>query len=217
MREMFKHSYQSSLTLFQDIVKDWKCGDILKKAFSSMESLMDKLFTVVKRDEHRFNVLCHGDMWANNIMFKYDEAGKPTDCLLVDFQMCYYNSPVMDLLYFIFTSPKQSIKLSHIDHFLQFYHTHLVRNLKSLGYKKPLPTLLQLQVDFLEKGYFGFNSAFGTFAIVVADGGDDADMENFMKDDEVGRNFKRRIFSNPIFVSAMEEVVPYFARKGYFE
>lgn len=36
--------------------------------------------------ENGFNVLLHGDMWSNNIMFHYDQHGKPTDIRLVIFQ-----------------------------------------------------------------------------------------------------------------------------------
>lgn len=33
------------------------------------------------------NVLCHGDLWANNILYKYDSDNKPTECCLIDFQL----------------------------------------------------------------------------------------------------------------------------------
>lgn len=44
---------------------------------------MDKLSPSIK---HK-NVLCHGDLWANNILFKYDANKKPIECCLIDFQL----------------------------------------------------------------------------------------------------------------------------------
>lgn len=43
----------------------------------------DKLSPSVK---HK-NVLCHGDLWANNILFKYDADKRPVECCLIDFQL----------------------------------------------------------------------------------------------------------------------------------
>lgn len=43
----------------------------------------DKLSPSIK---HK-NVLCHGDLWANNILFKYDADKKPIECCLIDFQL----------------------------------------------------------------------------------------------------------------------------------
>lgn len=47
------------------------------------EDHTDKLSPSVK---HK-NVLCHGDLWANNILFKYDTEKKPVECCLIDFQL----------------------------------------------------------------------------------------------------------------------------------
>lgn len=195
----------------------WKCARILNKV--DLHNVMTtRLFDLAKKDDSRFNVLCHGDMWCNNMMFKYDEdTQKLEDCLLVDFQLCHYNSPMLDLHYFIYTSTRHDVKLTKVDHILHFYHQQLVASLKKLGYSAKVPTLLQLQKDFLELGLFGVSAALGTFAIAVAPGGEDSELESFMKNDESGNNFKKRVFSNPIFVKAMEDLVPYFEVKGYLE
>lgn len=49
-------------------------------------------------DEGDFHVLNHGDIWTNNLMYTYDDAGQPKEAVLLDFQYCFFGSPVLDLI-----------------------------------------------------------------------------------------------------------------------
>lgn len=212
----FFENFVHTIPIMQEVAnKSWKCNRLLTDLFANWrEKLVDKMFSVGARDNNDFNVLCHGDLWSNNVLFKYNEQGKPDHCIFVDYQMCFHSSPVLDLHYFLVTSVKPELKFSHLDHFLEFYHRHLITSLRQLGYCKKLPTLLQLQVDFLKKGFFGIGTAFVTLPIIIADGGDDASPDNLMKNDEAANAFKRRVYGNPRFGHIMDTIIPFYDKKG---
>ncbi|XP_072395456.1 uncharacterized protein [Diabrotica undecimpunctata] len=79
-----------------------------------------------------FATFSHGDLWVNNIMVKYDDA-TPTEIKFVDFQAYEYYSPVVDFIYFIFTSVQNEVLKENLDDFVKFYHSRLLQNLKDLG------------------------------------------------------------------------------------
>lgn len=53
-----------------------KLGAISHEAFLRQYPL----YTLSEDD---FNVLCHGDMWVNNFLFKYNESGQPIGIKIV--------------------------------------------------------------------------------------------------------------------------------------
>lgn len=59
-----------------------------KKTFSTKvtDLCVDHANKLLPSMKHK-NVLCHGDLWANNILFKYDIDEKPAECCLIDFQL----------------------------------------------------------------------------------------------------------------------------------
>ncbi|XP_064121425.1 uncharacterized protein LOC135225828 isoform X3 [Macrobrachium nipponense] len=71
----------------------------------------------------RYSTICHGDCWNNNILFKYDDEGRPVDLMLVDLQMCREVSLACDLNYFLYTSVTGDVRRPNIDHFMSIYHS----------------------------------------------------------------------------------------------
>lgn len=69
--------------------------------------------------------------------------------------MSVWSSPAIDLTYLIYTSAASELKIEQFDYLIQFYHTVLVDCLKKLNYSKRLPTLLELQIDVLKRGFYG--------------------------------------------------------------
>lgn len=101
-----------------------------------------------------FNCLNHGDVWLSNILFKYDVDGHPQDCQFIDFQQSVFTSPVIDLMHLIFTSAQVENKIQNFEYYVKFYHANLVKALHDLKYQSEIPTLKQLQMEILDRGFY---------------------------------------------------------------
>lgn len=77
-----------------------------------------------------YAVVCHGDCWSNNSLFKYDINGNPIEVRLIDWQLTRYASPVTDILYYLFGSVEKNLRDSHYRIFLNTYHHSLSNHLK---------------------------------------------------------------------------------------
>ncbi|XP_021957427.2 uncharacterized protein LOC110853466 isoform X2 [Folsomia candida] len=70
-----------------------------------------------------WRIICHGDCWSNNMLFKYDQAtGKPLEVVLVDLQMPQESCVINDLQYVIFACTRLKLRQLHLDELLQLYH-----------------------------------------------------------------------------------------------
>ncbi|XP_023314659.1 uncharacterized protein LOC106654071 [Trichogramma pretiosum] len=71
------------------------------------------------------NVICHGDLWRGNIMFKDDDDEQRPKCLLVDFQMLRYGPPSLDLAMLLHVHSPRSFREAHEPHLLRHYYAKL--------------------------------------------------------------------------------------------
>ena len=68
------------------------------------------------KPKNSFAVICHGDLWLSNILFKYSAISqtdqveiKPNEVKFIDFQSARFASLATDLVLFLFTSVRVSI------------------------------------------------------------------------------------------------------------
>ncbi|OXA51136.1 uncharacterized protein LOC110853643 [Folsomia candida] len=94
---------------------------------------MDKMMRITNPDPAKFGkdaenpepwrIICHGDCWSNNMVFRYDsETGKPLEIVLLDLQMPQETCVVNDLEYVIFVGTTLEFRRIHLDDLLQLYH-----------------------------------------------------------------------------------------------
>uniref|UniRef100_A0A182MA63 CHK kinase-like domain-containing protein n=1 Tax=Anopheles culicifacies TaxID=139723 RepID=A0A182MA63_9DIPT len=95
------------------------------------------------------NVLIHGDFHGKNMLHKVDDEGRHTDTILLDYQICCWTSPAIDLYYLLDMIPTQEVKDNHRAELIYMYYQQYTDLLKRLGFLGKIPTMLDLQIELL--------------------------------------------------------------------
>lgn len=166
-------------------------------------------------DPGEFQVLCHGDPWTNNVLYTHDENKNPTDIIFVDFQGLFWSSsPIYDIIYFYASSMELELKETAFDDILYSYHTELVKNLKKLNYSKKIPTLRDLHVDFMKKGYIGAPLAFRLMPFVLLAPREDANIDNIVADEG---DLRKAMFTSNTYMKNVEAWYRFLEKKGLLD
>uniref|UniRef100_A0A182PFG1 CHK domain-containing protein n=1 Tax=Anopheles epiroticus TaxID=199890 RepID=A0A182PFG1_9DIPT len=105
--------------------------DHLAKLETFLSNCFGHLVELVNR-ESELSVICHGDCWTNNILFRYDDEEAIAETCLVDFQLIRHGSLALDLAYLIYCCTDGSLRKKNLQQWLQTYHQQLVRSLRLL-------------------------------------------------------------------------------------
>ncbi|XP_069681747.1 uncharacterized protein [Periplaneta americana] len=82
-----------------------------------------------------FNVFTHGDLWSNNLMFRYssDSPDKPRELRFLDFQQTRYTSPAADVGRMLFVATDRQTRTEHREELLHSYYDSLSATVSELG------------------------------------------------------------------------------------
>lgn len=91
--------FNNSTTFGQYTLLGFKTMILMCKKLGLDASLLlphiyDYIYASVRPRKGQLNVMCHGDLWKNNILFKKKLV---PECILVDYQISRYCTPVSDL------------------------------------------------------------------------------------------------------------------------
>uniref|UniRef100_A0A1Y9IVY6 CHK kinase-like domain-containing protein n=1 Tax=Anopheles minimus TaxID=112268 RepID=A0A1Y9IVY6_9DIPT len=199
------HGWSEKESFYANLLKHWGMD------------LFDCLLIMTRAKPDKFNVLNHGDMWCNNVLFHYNEDGEPNDILLIDYQISFWSSPAIDLLYFIMTSVNGDLKLSQMNYMIEYYHEQLVESLTFLGYSGKVPLLKELHSDITAHQLFGLMICFSILPICLMEKTDDASMDLMLDQGDAGTAFKLKMYNNPAYVKQMEQILNYFYDMGVMD
>lgn len=99
----------------------------LMKGFGRIYELVREVPTKYRK------VVCHRDIWSNNLMFKFDDNSNPVDCVLVDFQLTRCLPPANDIMMALYVLQRTTDRKRDFIDNLKHYHTCLGTSLKQFN------------------------------------------------------------------------------------
>lgn len=147
--------FMGSVYSLAEEVKTWpECAKYSGKIQNIGNILWEKLDEISIDKSDSFNVLNHGDCWAGNMMFHYDDRGKVDSVIFVDYQMTRYCTCGLDLQYFL-ANTDEDVRYKRIHDILQTYLETLNTYLEKLHCHQKL-TKEKLYEEMKRAEYIGF-------------------------------------------------------------
>lgn len=152
----------SSLSNFSNATGDLdKPIEILKHLKG--EQLYRIMMHHVMNSSDNWKVICHGDLWINNLMFHYHN-GKVKHVKFVDLQTIRYSNLTCDILMLLYSSTEGDLRHNYMDRLIKIYRESLISNLREYLEKNYQPELASLEKEFTFesiKAEFAVRSIYG--------------------------------------------------------
>lgn len=163
-----------------------------------------------------YNVLNHGDFHAKNLMFKKDEQNNINEVLLIDFQLCNWASPALDIIYALYMVASTETRKNHREEIISYYYDQFVLTLKDIALLTNIPTLLDLQAELLNHGFYEVFMAVCFMGMRFIDF-TKIDMNELM-DPEKGRKLMAdTIYESEGFKDSIKSELKRFLNKGFLD
>lgn len=224
MAEYANAKWAACIAMLAKLCQNWPgygiYSEYLEKFKKSFSKRILDIYTPQESD--LFNVFNHGDFHFKNMMFKTLD-GKTTDILLLDYQICAWGSPAIDIIYSLYTALSVETRDNHRDELIKFYHDELVSVLTKLGYQKKIPSLIELHVELLKCGplepFWAFTLLPHMLVPMSELTGIQKDIQNGvdLADVEMLRKIKLALFQHPKYTSVIKRYLPVFLYKGLLD
>lgn len=215
LRKMFEGNLEELIT----VSKKWpEFETITPKLQKYLNNYTDNLIKTGSQRPGELCVLNHGDLWVNNIMFKYDEKiHKPVDAVFVDLSMSIYASPGIDLNYFFNTSIPVDILKTKRQYFIKFYYDNLKVTLEQLHYKG-IPTFERVRGEIANREDYGFFAASAIFPIISLEKSQCDDIScDALADPKAGKQRREITFAGKRLQEQLKYVIKRFNEIGIFD
>ena len=160
----------------------------------------------------KLKVLCHGDCWINNMLFRYDEdTDVPVEIRMIDFQISYFGSLACDLTYFFYTSMRPEVLSNKKPELIEIYVCELHKCLNELGEDIREFTRENIYKDMEELQYFGVVLVCSLLGMMLTKPEDALSLDN-NKDLETISSDLKQSRNNPVYNKKLLKHFENFAR-----
>ncbi|XP_046828775.1 uncharacterized protein LOC124428583 [Vespa crabro] len=125
-----------------------------------------KIMEAIQSSTKKSNVISHGDLWANNLMFNND---KPPKCLLIDFQILRYCPLAHDVCQLLYLCTSRSFRETREKDMLKHYYKVLCETLKIHQFSGQCPSWSELLQGIEEQRLGSLITAMLYFPTILMD------------------------------------------------
>lgn len=209
---MIKNGIADIITVAENWGKEYE--NVVENLIKNKENFITKIMKSASSEYDTLKVLNHGDLWVNNMMFKYnEETKKPTDVIFVDYQLSYYSSPGLDLNYFLNTSPTCEVRENYRDEIILTYYKSLIKALKESDFKK-IPTIGDILKEIERKEFYGLFASLAILPLILMEKQPENGGLEGLADEENSRKMRDIMFYGKTYQQAMKFILKRFNRIG---
>lgn len=157
--DKFKEAFELLSKCYQILVETAETWPGFEQIVAKLRSYKEKLPGAVQglyqlNRKCGFKVINHGDFHIKNMMFRRHENKRISDVMFLDFQFPLINSPGLDVAYLMAIMGNEEVR-DNRDEIIRKYYDIFVKSLKTYGYDKPPPSLVDLGHEILDCGAMG--------------------------------------------------------------
>lgn len=136
----------------------------------------------------------------------------------IDFQMSFWGNPLLDVIYFLFSSLQHNILVEKFEDLFKHYCDELVKASTLLGLGEKAPTFAQLSDQLKKCGHYASMILTEIVPIVVMERHSDANIGSFMdSDSEAARNLQDKMYHNPKYQEILKALLPFMNKMGFLD
>lgn len=111
----------------------------------------------------------------------------------------------------------EDVRVEEFDTIIAHYQESLEKNLKKLQYSGHIPSLREIQLEMLKRSMIGVCCAVEGMVTILMKQGDSLDIALMSSETEEAKEYRRKIYANPVFESAAKKYLIFLNKRGMLD